>query len=87
MKLRFSPAGTSFYSLDMIKDLMILGDIVEMEAEPENPYDDRAVSISYLGQKIGYVPAALTLEQAIIEGKKFLISRKDGYNIELIESN
>lgn len=50
-------AGFShWYGLELSGD-MKPGDKLELQAEPDNPYDPNAVAVLYKGTKIGYVPA------------------------------
>jgi len=35
-----------------------IGTPLELEAEPDNPYDGAAISVSYQGKKLGYIPRA-----------------------------
>ena len=37
-------------------DELRVGDALTMEREPENPHDANAVSVSWRGRKLGYVP-------------------------------
>lgn len=36
-------------------DLLLYGESVDIEQEPDNEYDDRAVAVMHLGDKIGYI--------------------------------
>lgn len=52
----FHLAGFAFYDgLDVIGDLTH-GTVVDLMAEPTNPYDSEAVALFYQGKKLGYVP-------------------------------
>ncbi|MDR1605791.1 MAG: HIRAN domain-containing protein [Streptococcaceae bacterium] len=55
--LDFHIAGFTYYEgLDVI-DQLILGQQVQLVAEPDNPHDPEAVAIYFQDKKLGYVPA------------------------------
>ena len=43
--------------VQVFSDLKV-GTTLELAAEPDNPYDNSAVSVSYQGKKLGYIPQA-----------------------------
>lgn len=52
----FHLAGFAFYDgLDVIKELTH-GVVLDLFAEPTNPYDSEAVALFYQGKKLGYIP-------------------------------
>ena len=53
---QFKIAGYQFYDGDKIINKLIVGDELEINAEPKNKHDRNAVRISYNGFKIGYAP-------------------------------
>lgn len=51
-------AGFAYYDgLDVLERL-VPGVRVELEAEPDNPYDPQAVAVRFEGKKLGYLPRA-----------------------------
>tara|TARA_R110002096_G_scaffold172484_11_gene346230 strand:- start:4527 stop:4916 length:390 start_codon:yes stop_codon:yes gene_type:complete len=57
LKIQESPvAGFQYYSGERLWGLMRLGDLLELQRESSNPYDDRAVVLFWDSYKIGYVP-------------------------------
>lgn len=56
--IEFYVAGWRYYDGDAIADHLCIGQIVDLESEPDNPRDRNAVVILSLGnRKLGYVPA------------------------------
>lgn len=52
----FHLAGFAYYDgLDVVEQLK-LGTLLDLLAEPTNPYDSEAVVILYQGKKLGYIP-------------------------------
>lgn len=52
----FHLAAFAYYDgLDVV-DQLVSGTVVDLLAEPTNPYDAEAVAIFYQGKKLGYVP-------------------------------
>ena len=75
---QFTLAGANFRPAEAkqaIKEAEI-GDTVELEADPENPYDPNAVKVILEGEFVGFVPktdnaplAAALADGATIEGE------------------
>lgn len=53
---RFSVAGFQFYHGPKLLGRMKPGDVLQLCAEPENPYDEFAVRILWKGSMLGHVP-------------------------------
>ena len=53
---QFKVAGYQFYDGDEIINSLDIGDILDLNAEPENEHDKNAIRISLNDIKIGYVP-------------------------------
>jgi len=53
---RFYVAGFRYYRGLELVDRLRAGDAVELRAEPDNPYDRRAIEIYWGQHKLGYVP-------------------------------
>ena len=49
-------AGFRYHAASRVWDELALGDALELAREPDNPYDPNAVSVSWRGHKLGYVP-------------------------------
>ncbi|MGE5638883.1 MAG: HIRAN domain-containing protein [Clostridia bacterium] len=49
-------AGFRYHAAREVWNELRVGDALELAREPENPYDARAVSVSWRGRKLGYVP-------------------------------
>jgi len=45
----------SYYCDKAVLDMLEVGSYLDLEAEPDNPYDKDAVKLLYNGQKIGYI--------------------------------
>ena len=45
----------SYYCEKSVLDTLKVGSYIDLEAEPDNPYDKDAVKLLYNGQKIGYI--------------------------------
>lgn len=45
----------SYYCDKAVLDSLEVGSMIDLEAEPDNPYDKDAVKLLYNGQKIGYI--------------------------------
>jgi hypothetical protein len=49
-------AGFRYNAAAEVWDELRVGDTLELVREPENPHDSNAVSLSWRGHKLGYVP-------------------------------
>jgi hypothetical protein len=49
-------AGFRYHAAASVWDELRVGDRLELERERDNPHDANAVSVSWRGQKLGYVP-------------------------------
>jgi len=49
-------AGFRYHAASEVFHELRVGDVLELAHEPDNPYDANAVSISWRGRKLGYVP-------------------------------
>src|SRR5437870_4974500 len=49
-------AGFRYHAAAQVWDELRIGDALIMERERDNPHDDNAVSLSWRGRKLGYVP-------------------------------
>jgi hypothetical protein len=49
-------AGFRYHSAAEVWDELRVGDTLTMAREPDNPHDANAVSVSWRGRKLGYVP-------------------------------
>ena len=49
-------AGFRYYAAMAVWDEMRVGDALELAREADNAYDANAVSVSWRGHKLGYVP-------------------------------
>jgi len=49
-------AGFRYHAAAEVWDELRVGDALTMEREPDNPHDANAVSVSWRGRKLGYVP-------------------------------
>jgi len=49
-------AGFRYHAAAEVWDQLRVGDALMMEREPDNPHDGNAVSLSWRGRKLGYVP-------------------------------
>ena len=49
-------AGFRYHAASSVWDQLHVGDPLQLAREPENPHDANAVSVSWNGQKLGYVP-------------------------------
>ncbi len=49
-------AGFRYHAAGEVWDELRVGDSLELEREPGNPHDANAVSVSWRGRKLGYVP-------------------------------
>ena len=57
MLVQSSPiAGYRYHSAAEVWGELKVGDALELSREPENPHDPSAVSVSWRGRKLGYVP-------------------------------
>ena len=45
----------SYYCEKVVLDTLKVGSYIDLEAEPDNPYDRDAIQLLYHGQKIGYI--------------------------------
>jgi hypothetical protein len=51
-----SLAGYRYHAAAEVWDELKVGDVLELSREPENSHDRSAVSVSWKGRKLGYVP-------------------------------
>lgn len=49
-------AGFRYHAAAEVWDELRIGDVLELAREPDNPHDANAVSVSWHGRKLGYVP-------------------------------
>ena len=49
-------AGFGYHAAGEVWEAMRVGDLLELAREPDNPHDANAVSVSWRGRKLGYVP-------------------------------
>src|SRR5512138_1507283 len=49
-------AGFRYHAATEVFDELHVGDPLELAREPDNPHDANAVSVSWQGRKLGYVP-------------------------------
>jgi hypothetical protein len=57
MLVQSSPiAGYRYHAAAEVWSELKVGDVLELSREPENPHDPSAVSVSWRGRKLGYVP-------------------------------
>jgi hypothetical protein len=57
MLVQSSPiAGFRYHAAAEVWSDLRVGDALELSREPENPHDASAVSVSWRGRKLGYVP-------------------------------
>ena len=49
-------AGFRFHAAAEVWEDLRVGDALELSREPDNPHDANAVSLSWRGRKLGYVP-------------------------------
>ena len=49
-------AGFRYHAAAEVFDELRVGDTLELAREPDNPHDRNAVSLSWHGHKLGYVP-------------------------------
>ena len=49
-------AGFRYHAAGEVWDELRVGDPLSMAREPDNPHDANAVSVSWRGRKLGYVP-------------------------------
>lgn len=49
-------AGFRYHAAVQVWDELHVGDTLDLSREPDNPYDSNAVSVSWRGRKLGYVP-------------------------------
>jgi hypothetical protein len=54
IRKRMIVAG-SYYCDKAVLDTLEVGSYIDLEAEPDNPYDKDAIKLLYNGQKIGYI--------------------------------
>ncbi len=51
-------AGFQYYARETLWDTLAVGDRVELDRDPDNRHDGRAIRVSYRGQMIGFLPRA-----------------------------
>jgi hypothetical protein len=57
MLVQSSPiAGFRYHAAAEVWSDLRVGDVLQLSREPENPHDASAVSVSWRGRKLGYVP-------------------------------
>jgi HIRAN domain len=57
MLVQSSPlAGYRYHAAAELWEQLKVGDFLELSREPDNPHDPSAVSVSWRGRKLGYVP-------------------------------
>ena len=57
MLVQSSPlAGSQYHQLNDLKDLIRVGDPLELRREPENRHDPNAVRVFWRGHSLGYLP-------------------------------
>ena len=49
-------AGFRYHAAAEVWRELRVGDVLELAREPDNPHDPNAVSLSWRGRKLGYVP-------------------------------
>jgi hypothetical protein len=49
-------AGFRYHAAAEVWQELRVGDALELSREPDNPYDANAVSVSWRGRKLGYLP-------------------------------
>lgn len=49
-------AGFRYHAAAAVWDELRVGDVLELAREADNPHDPNAVSLSWRGRKLGYVP-------------------------------
>ena len=49
-------AGFQYYEGERLWKKLSIGDMVQLNREPDNPYDKKAVEICWRGIKLGYLP-------------------------------
>ncbi|MGI6105427.1 MAG: HIRAN domain-containing protein [Raoultibacter sp.] len=66
----FNIAGFTYWDGIDVIDKLAVGTILKLELDDANPYDPRAVALTYKNKKIGYVPRTHNLEisQALYYG-------------------
>lgn len=57
-------AGAVYNGRQAVIAQMQVGDYVTVTAEPDNGYDKDALAVSWMGQPIGYIPAAMAADLA-----------------------
>jgi len=51
-------AGFNYHQAPVVWRAMRVGDALELEREPDNVHDAKAISVRWQGRKLGYVPRA-----------------------------
>ncbi|HMM71583.1 MAG TPA: HIRAN domain-containing protein [Rhodocyclaceae bacterium] len=51
-------AGFQYYAGEALWDTFAVGDRVELDRDPDNRHDGRAIRVRYRGQMIGFLPRA-----------------------------
>jgi hypothetical protein len=49
-------AGYRYHAAGQVFDELRVGDELQLAREPQNPHDANAISVSWRGHKLGYVP-------------------------------
>ncbi len=89
----FSPiVGTHFRPSEakQICNALVTGDFVELQAEPENPYDPMAVAVYSDGEHLGYIARAnnYQVSEWLQDGGEVtakVVSREGGKPVLLVE--
>lgn len=71
--LQHSPlAGFQYHQGEALWPQLAVGQPLQLEREPDNRYDDRAVRVEWHGHKLGYVPRLdnATVSQLLDRGEK-----------------
>ncbi len=66
-------AGTSFQKLKELEPEMIVGCVFDLKRENDNKFDEKAIEMSFIKNKIGYVPKEKNevIANLMDAGKKF----------------
>ena len=64
-------AGVTFGNRQNVCKQLNIGDIIQLEREPSNPYDSNAIRVLYKGQPFGYIPKEIAQNIAHLIGSNF----------------
>lgn len=84
-KLIFKAAGSKHTQFSDIKAEMMAGVLLDLQFEPDNEFDSNAVAIYFCGHFVGYVPTELTLEDPIVNQKRFAVNKVNDFGFEVTE--